>query len=142
MRHRLVATLILLLYFTAAPSGVLSREPKNPNSQAYKKCMADCNTPGTAQNKMKLYMFSCDNVCADADDELADLYITVINEANGERIGGFYEVTGPGGFSEKGSMGEDHFRDLKAGVYTIKVEMIYYLPQEVTVNIDPYGHCY
>lgn len=138
MINRIVASLILLLFWTAIPSGVQAVEPRYPDSAGYKKCMANCNTPGTTENKMKLYMNSCESVCADAGaEEFADLSITVINAANKKQIQAFYEVTGPDGYSEKGSMGENDFRNLKAGAYTVKVEMIYFLPQTVNVYIDP-----
>ena len=126
MRPQLVAALIFLLYWTAIPSGVLAVEPRYPDSEGYKKCMANCKTPGTPENKAKLYLVSCDNVCVHAgEEELADLYITVVNEANGERIGAFCEVTGPGGFSESG----DNFQDLKPGTYTVKVENLCFSPR-------------
>ena len=47
MKHRFVAALVFLLYWTAIPSGVLAVEPRYPDSAGYKKCMANCNTPGT-----------------------------------------------------------------------------------------------
>ena len=73
MRPQLVAALIFLLYWTAIPSGVLAVEPRYPDSEGYKKCMANCKTPGTPENKAKLYLVSCDNVCVHAgEEELAE----------------------------------------------------------------------
>ena len=96
MKNRFVRTLILLLCFTAAPLPAQSSEPKNPDSKAYKKCMADCNTPGTKEYKTRSYLRnSCEDVCYYADDELATIYVQAVNQATGEKISAFVDIKGP-----------------------------------------------
>ena len=89
MKNRFVRTLISLLCFcfTAVPLPAQSSGPKNPDSAADKKCMADCNTPGTKEYKTRSYLRnSCEDVCYYADDELATIYAQAVNQATGEKI--------------------------------------------------------
>ncbi len=137
MRQLLVQRAVgvaFLLLFVFQASGIPAA---NPDSGAYKKCMAQCRAGNNKTASMASYLgMSCEGYCDNfAVDESASLDVTVKDQQTLEELSAIIDIKGPAGYWRRSQDG--HFTELKAGTYTIEARLVSFHPRTVKVAVDP-----
>jgi hypothetical protein len=126
--------LVLLIFFSIS---AIQAQAVNPDSGAYKKCMAECRAGDNKTASMASYLgMSCEGYCDSfAADELATLDVTVKDQQSLEEISAVVDIKGPDGYWRRSQDG--HFIELKAGTYTIEARLVNFRPRTIKIPVDP-----